>query len=78
MQLAIVHSDHTPHTTQNNSLKLKAFAKFENTTEALSAVTALVEGKMSKSLKSFLKDELSDKDLKSTLVVGDAKLGMLS
>jgi hypothetical protein len=26
-------------------LKLKAFSKFENTTDALSAVTALVEGK---------------------------------
>ena len=58
-------------------IKLKAFSKFENTTDALAAVTALVEGKMSKSLKSFLKDELSEKDLKSTLAVGDAKLGML-
>ena len=59
------------------SVKLKAFSKFENTTDALAAVTALVEGKMSKSLKSFLKSEIlgNEKELKSSLVVADAKLG---
>ncbi|KAI8904029.1 hypothetical protein EDD86DRAFT_213754 [Gorgonomyces haynaldii] len=56
----------------NKQVKLKAFSKFENTTDALSAVTALVEGKMSKNLKSFLSDNVSDKD---TLIVGDQKLG---
>ena len=56
---------------------MKAFSKFENTADALTAVTALVEGKMSKSLKSFLKSEIvgKEKELKSSLVVGDAKLG---
>jgi nucleolar protein 58 len=54
---------------------LKAFSKFENTTDALSACTALVEGKISKNLKSFLTAELSEKDLKDTLLVNDAKLG---
>jgi nucleolar protein 58 len=54
---------------------LKAFGKFENTTDALSAVTALVEGKVSKNLKSFLEKELSQKDLKDKLAVNDSKLG---
>ena len=56
----------------NKAVKLKAFTKFENTTDALSAVTALVEGKMSKNLKSFLGEHVKEKD---SLVVGDAKLG---
>ena len=60
------------------SVKLKAFSKFENTTDALSAVTAIVEGKVSKNLKKFLSDELNEKDLKDKLAVGDAKLGSLS
>ncbi|KAJ3150415.1 Nucleolar protein 58 [Geranomyces variabilis] len=59
----------------NKTVKLKAFSKFENTTDALSAVTALVEGKMSKNLKQFLVDELNEKDLKDKLAVGDSKLG---
>lgn len=58
----------------NKAVKLKAFSKFENTTDALSAVTALVEGKLSKGLKSFLSEELSEKDLKEKLAVGDSKL----
>ncbi|KAJ3005631.1 UNVERIFIED_CONTAM: hypothetical protein HDU68_004536, partial [Siphonaria sp. JEL0065] len=56
------------------TLKLKAFQKFENTTDAMSAVTALAEGKVSKRLKKFLPDELSELDLKDKLVVGDSKL----
>jgi len=58
------------------SVKLRAFAKFENTTDALSAVTAMVEGKLSKNLKDFLSNEISEKEMKKeTLIVGDAKLG---
>lgn len=33
-------------------VKLKAFSKFENTTEALAAATALVESKLSKGVAS--------------------------
>ena len=57
----------------NQILKLAAFSKFENTTDALSAVTALVDGKMSKNLKSFLSKELKDSNDK--LIVSDQKLG---
>lgn len=59
-----------------NSVKLKAFTKFENTTDALSAVTALVEGKLSKNLKEFLSESISEKEMKKeSLIVGDSKLG---
>lgn len=58
------------------SLKLKAFGKFENTTDAMQAVTGIVEGKMPKNLKKFLSDEISEQDMKKEkLIVGDAKLG---
>ncbi|KAG0256314.1 Nucleolar protein 58 [Mortierella polycephala] len=60
----------------NKTVKLRAFTKFENTTDALSAVTALVEGKLSKNLKEFLSKEISEKEMKKeSLIVGDAKLG---
>ncbi|KAJ3217718.1 Nucleolar protein 58 [Dinochytrium kinnereticum] len=58
----------------NKTVKLKAFSKFENTVDALTAVTALIEGELSKGLKKFLKDELSEGDLKDKLLVGDSKL----
>ncbi len=39
----------------NCSVKLKHFEKFQDTTEALAATTAAVEGKVSKMLKKMLK-----------------------
>ncbi|CAG9853966.1 unnamed protein product [Phyllotreta striolata] len=55
-------------------VKLKHFEKFCDTTEALAATTAAVEGKISKSLKKVLKKHV-DKDLQEQLLVADAKLG---
>lgn len=58
------------------SVKLKAFQKFENTTDALSAVTGIVEGKLPKNLKKFLETEISDKEMKKeSLIICDPKLG---
>eukprot|EP00092_Neocalanus_flemingeri_P004113 GFUD01004425.1.p1 GENE.GFUD01004425.1~~GFUD01004425.1.p1 ORF type:complete len:541 (-),score=195.91 GFUD01004425.1:157-1779(-) len=57
-----------------NVVKLKMFHKFEDTTEALGAATALVEGKMSKSLKKMLKKIVAE-DAHEKLAVADAKLG---
>eukprot|EP00005_Dracoamoeba_jomungandri_P002969 CAMPEP_0174256864 /NCGR_PEP_ID=MMETSP0439-20130205/6053_1 /TAXON_ID=0 /ORGANISM="Stereomyxa ramosa, Strain Chinc5" /LENGTH=457 /DNA_ID=CAMNT_0015339669 /DNA_START=143 /DNA_END=1516 /DNA_ORIENTATION=- len=54
---------------------LKEFKKFANTTEALSATTAIVEGKMDKNLKNFLKDSILKNELGDKLAVADAKLG---
>lgn len=51
--------------------KLKAFSKFENTTEALQAAASLVDSKLSKGLKKFLKKHAEGE----TLAVVDAKLG---
>jgi nucleolar protein 58 len=57
---------------------LKAFKKFENTTDALSAVTGIVEGKMPKNLKKFLETEISEKEMKKEkLIISDPKLGTL-
>ncbi|KAI0217759.1 Nucleolar protein 58 [Lamellibrachia satsuma] len=58
----------------SNVLKLKQFTKFKDTTEALAAVTASIEGKMGKTLKKMLK-KLVVKDVQETLAVADAKLG---
>ncbi|XP_054289332.1 nucleolar protein 58-like [Macrosteles quadrilineatus] len=58
----------------NKILKLKHFEKFVDTTEALAATTAAVEGKISKSLKKILKKLVSD-EVQDKLAVADAKLG---
>ncbi|XP_001601436.1 nucleolar protein 58 [Nasonia vitripennis] len=54
-------------------LKLKHFEKFADTTEALAATTAAVEGKLCKSLKKMLKKHCSE--VQEQLAVADAKLG---
>lgn len=54
-------------------VKLKHFEKFADTTEALAATTAAVEGKLSKSLKKILKKHCIE--VQEQLAVADAKLG---
>lgn len=54
-------------------VKLKHFEKFADTTEALVATTAAVEGKLCKSLKKILKKHCNE--LQEQLAVADAKLG---
>ncbi|XP_072539648.1 nucleolar protein 58 [Salminus brasiliensis] len=58
----------------NKIVKLKHFEKFQDTTEALAAATALVEGKIGKSLKKVLKKVVA-KDAHEQLAITDAKLG---
>eukprot|EP01102_Stenamoeba_stenopodia_P014643 TRINITY_DN4884_c0_g5_i2.p1 TRINITY_DN4884_c0_g5~~TRINITY_DN4884_c0_g5_i2.p1 ORF type:complete len:390 (+),score=111.74 TRINITY_DN4884_c0_g5_i2:170-1339(+) len=58
-------------------ISLKEFHNFENTTEALAAATAMVESKLHKGLKSFLKSSVVSKKLKEKLAVQDSKLGTL-
>lgn len=55
-------------------MKLKRFSKFVDMTDALSAATAAVEGKMSKGLKKLLKKVFAS-DVQEQLAVADAKLG---
>ncbi|PKU65838.1 putative nucleolar protein 5-2 [Dendrobium catenatum] len=52
-------------------VKLKAFSKFENTAEALTAATLLIDSKPSKGLRKFLRAHCEGE----TLGVGDSKLG---
>lgn len=52
-------------------VKLKAFNKFANTADALEAAASMVDSKLSKDLKKFLKKNASGE----TLAVLDAKLG---
>ncbi|XP_052193218.1 probable nucleolar protein 5-1 [Diospyros lotus] len=52
-------------------VKLKAFSKFENTSEALSAATLLIDSKPSRGLRKFLRAHCDGE----TLAVADSKLG---
>ncbi|KAL3829417.1 hypothetical protein ACJIZ3_018219 [Penstemon smallii] len=52
-------------------VKLKAFSKFENTSDALSAATLLIDSKPSKGLRKFLRSHCEDE----ILAVADSKLG---
>ncbi|MGH0127049.1 UNVERIFIED_CONTAM: hypothetical protein FKN15_030436 [Acipenser sinensis] len=63
-----------PPGTPYKSVKLKHFEKFKDTTEALAAATALVEGKIGKSLKKVLKKVVA-KEAHEQLAISDAKLG---
>ncbi|ERN01372.1 hypothetical protein AMTRI_Chr03g53960 [Amborella trichopoda] len=61
-------------TTVDNAkkiVKLKAFSKFENTAEALSAATLLIDSKPSKGLRKFLRAHCDNE----ILAVADSKLG---
>lgn len=58
----------------NKIVKLKHFEKFQDTTEALAAATAMVEGKLGKSLKKILKKVVA-KEAHEQLAITDAKLG---
>ena len=58
-------------------VKLKAFSAFENTTEAVVAATSIVEGKLDKGLKKFLKKQIVSKELQEELAVADLKTGGL-
>ncbi|KAK1287154.1 putative nucleolar protein 5-2 [Acorus calamus] len=52
-------------------VKLKAFSKFENTADALSTASQLIDSKPSKGLRKFLRSHCDNE----TLAVADSKLG---
>lgn len=52
-------------------VKLKAFSKFENTSEALAAATLLIDSKPSRGLRKFLRAHCEGE----ALAVADSKLG---
>ncbi|GAA96479.1 uncharacterized protein L969DRAFT_103421 [Mixia osmundae IAM 14324] len=67
----------------NNLLKLQSIHRFSSTADAVEDITAISAGKLSKSLKKFLVEEVQDKHVgkkgsataKETLLVSDPKLG---
>ena len=65
-------SDFESPTAIKELVQLKAFNKFRDTTAALAAATAMVEGKPSKDLRKWLKKEVKDTE---QIAVGDSKLG---
>ncbi|GBG89864.1 hypothetical protein CBR_g49712 [Chara braunii] len=67
----ILHKEFETPDAAHKVVKLKAFEKFGNTAEALSAATALVESKLDKRLKKFLKAQCQG----DTLALADSKLG---
>ncbi|RYH30456.1 hypothetical protein EON65_05050 [archaeon] len=58
----------------SSNIKLKAFEPFESTTDAVVAATNLIESKLDKNLKKFLKKQFEGKDAEE-LAVADVKLG---
>jgi len=55
---------------------LKSFSKFEDTTEALVATTALLRSKLSTPLKNFLEKNIIEQDIQDKLGVIDKKLAI--
>ena len=70
-----VHTLFESAESASKTVKLKAFSSFKDSKEALSAATALVELKLDKNLKKFLKKNIVSKEISDKLAVADAKLG---
>ena len=58
----------------NKIVKLKAFHKFADSKAALKAALACVKSKLSKSLKTFLKESVVGRGIEDSLIVCDKKL----
>ena len=71
---ALVKDFETPEAAAK-VIKLKAFSKFEDTVEAVSAATAMVESSLGKSLKKFLTKQMVKKEVSDKLIVNDKTLG---
>jgi len=69
-----LNSEFSTSEKASEMVKLTKFSKFADQADALAAATAMVEGKLDKSLKKFLKKNIIDKDLKDELIVSDSKL----
>lgn len=61
----------------SNIVKLKSFAPYGSTTEAVVAATSIIESTLDKGLKKFLKKNIISKEISDELAVADIKLGGL-
>ncbi|EOR01936.1 hypothetical protein E3P92_02270 [Wallemia ichthyophaga] len=69
-----LHKEFASPDSASSVLKLKAIHKFNSTTEALEDITQLQDGKLSKSMKKFLQDNVADDKKSQNLAVMDPKL----
>lgn len=58
-------------------VKLKAFKKFKDTKEALTATDKLINGLLPKTLEKFLKNNVISEEVQETIITSDKKLGGL-
>jgi len=56
-------------------VKLKSFAKFKDTKDAMKSLEKLLQGKLSKSLNKFLDKHMVQKEIEDELLVAEKKLG---
>ena len=61
--------------TAGSVVKLKSFAKFKDTKDAMKSLEKLIEGKLSKSLSKFLSKHIVQKGIEDELHVAEKKLG---
>ena len=64
-------------TSAQQTVKLKAFDRFPDTTTALAAATAICDGELDSNLETFLRTAVKEKDKSGGLAVIDATLGKL-
>mmetsp|Transcript_159539 Transcript_159539/g.387326 ORF Transcript_159539/g.387326 Transcript_159539/m.387326 type:complete len:481 (+) Transcript_159539:116-1558(+) len=70
-----IYAEFASPDTASDFVRLQAFHRFGDTTEALAAATAMVESKLGKDLKKFLKKNVLKKEDGESLAVIDSKLG---
>jgi nucleolar protein 58 len=59
----------------NGVVKLKSFAKFKDTKDAMKSLEKLIKGKLSKSLSKFLDKHIVQKGIEDELLIAEKKLG---
>ena len=70
-----LHESFADADSANSVVKLKAFAKFKDTKDAMKSIERLMKGKVSKSLNKFLSKNIVQKEIEDQLLVADNKLG---
>lgn len=73
--LESLHENFTSGDDANKVVKLKAFAKFKDTKDAMKSIEKLMKGKVSKSLDKFLTKNIVQKEIEDELLVAEKKLG---
>ena len=74
-KLDSLHKEFSTGDKANEIVKLKAFAKFKDTKDAMKSIEKLMKGKVSKSLKKFLSKNIVQKEIEDELLVAEKKLG---